>query len=91
MVWRTRAILSEIEFTCAVCVGNALVDIPGGHVVNCGVVRMEGEILALRPPWSKLIINDLIMGGNGTNSTDFYRKVATYFLNLRILMILDAF
>ena len=43
-VQRTGALPSEIDFARAVCVGNALVDVSGGPVVNCVVVGMEGEI-----------------------------------------------
>ena len=53
----------EIDFACALCVGNALVDVHGGPVINCAVVRTEGGILALRPPWPSSIINGLIMWG----------------------------
>ena len=61
-------------------------------MVNCAVVRIEGRILALRPLWSSSIINnDWIIGGGRTNSTDSYRRVATYFPNLRTVIILDAF
>ena len=81
----------ENNFACAVCVPNTLVDVHSGPVVNCAVTRREGGMLALCQPWSSSIINDLITGGAGTNTTDSYRRVATYFPNLRFLMILDAF
>ena len=42
VVRRTGALPSEIDFARAVCVRNALVDVHGGPVVNCAVVRMEG-------------------------------------------------
>ena len=38
------AIPSEINFARALCVHNALVDVHGETVVNCGVVMMEGGI-----------------------------------------------
>ena len=41
---RRSALPSEIDFARAVCVRNALVDVHGGPVVNCAVVRMEGGI-----------------------------------------------
>ena len=89
---RRSALPSEINFARALCVCNALEDVHGGPVVNCAVVRMEGGMMVLCPPWSSSIINnDLIMGGGGTNSTDSYRRVATYFPNLRFVIILDAF
>ena len=60
---RWSALLSKIKFASAVCVCNVFEDVHGGPAVNCAVVRMEGGMLALHPPWSSSIINDLIMGG----------------------------
>ena len=41
---QTGALPFEIDFACAVCVRNALLDVHGAPVVNCTVVRMEGGI-----------------------------------------------
>ena len=63
VVQPTGALPSEINFARVACVPNALEDLHGGPVVNCAVVMIGGGILALRPPWSSSITNDLIMEG----------------------------
>ena len=61
----------EINFACVVYVSNALVDLQGGPVVNCAVVMMGGGILALHPPWSSSITNDLIKEGGWYKLSEF--------------------